>query len=189
MIVAVVLAAGESRRMGRPKALLELDGRTLIEAHVARLRSVADVVMVVVRPEVAAWLPPLDARVVARVTSSQAESLASALVSTIDAEGIESSDASVWIVTPVDLVPPQRDTLRALIAALGEGIDAVTPEYAGRGGHPVVARASVLQPYGAGATLPLRERLREVRRAKLAVDDPRVLGDFDVVEDIDRLHV
>lgn len=188
MIAAVVLAAGESRRMGRPKALLELGGRTLIEAHVARLRSVADVVTVVVRPEVAARLPPLDARIVARVTSSQAESLASALASTRDAETNESS-ASVWIVTPVDLVPPQPDTLRALLGALGEGIDAVTPEYAGRGGHPVVTRASVLQPYGAGATLPLRERLREVRRMKLAVDDPRVLGDFDVVDDIDRLHV
>lgn len=188
MIAAIVLAAGESRRMGRPKALLQLGDRTLIEAHVTRLRSVADTVTIVVRAEVAASLPPLDARVVVRATSSQAASLASAFVATIDVEGTERVDGSVWIVTPVDLVPPRHDTLRALIAALGEGVDAVTPEHEGRGGHPVVMRASVLDPYRVGATLPLRERLREVRRAKIPVDDPRVLGDFDVIDDILHRH-
>jgi len=37
MIVAVVLAAGESRRMGRPKALLPLEGVTFIERIVRTL--------------------------------------------------------------------------------------------------------------------------------------------------------
>lgn len=178
MIAAVVLAAGESRRMGQPKALLEVEGRTLIEAHVAQLRSMVDAVTVIVRPEVAARLPSLDARVVARATSSQAASLASALVG---------FDAHVWVVTPVDLVPPQPETLRMLLAALTDGIDAVTPEHAGRGGHPVVVRAAVLAPYRAGAMLPLRERLGQVRRAKIVVDDPGVLGDLDFVEDVARL--
>ena len=180
MIAAVVLAAGESRRMGQPKALLDLAGRTLIEAHVARLRSVVDVVTVIARPEVAAVLPPLDARVVARATSSQAASLAAAL------DGVE---ADVWIVTPVDLVPPRRETLRALLEALTEGVDAVTPEHAGRGGHPVVIRGSVLAPYRAGALLPLRDRLGEVRRVKVVVDDPRVLGDLDFAGDVARLEL
>ena len=38
MIVAVVLAAGESSRMGRPKALLPIDGQTFIERIVAALK-------------------------------------------------------------------------------------------------------------------------------------------------------
>ncbi len=37
MIAAVVLAAGESRRMGRPKALLPIEGQTFIERIVAAL--------------------------------------------------------------------------------------------------------------------------------------------------------
>lgn len=161
--------------MGRSKALIEVAGVTLIEAHVARLRQVVETVTVVVRPEVVTELPVLDARVVARKTSSQAESLASAL------EGV---DAAVWIVTPVDLVPPAVETLRALLAALVDGVDAVTPEHGGRGGHPVVARDLVLAPYRVGSTLPLRARLGEVRRAKVPVDDARVLGDLDVAADL-----
>ena len=38
MIVAVVLSAGESSRMGRPKALLPIDGQTFIERIVAALK-------------------------------------------------------------------------------------------------------------------------------------------------------
>jgi len=38
VIVAVVLSAGESSRMGRPKALLPIDGQTFIERIVAALK-------------------------------------------------------------------------------------------------------------------------------------------------------
>ena len=38
MIVAVVLSAGESSRMGQPKALLPIDGQTFIEKIVAALK-------------------------------------------------------------------------------------------------------------------------------------------------------
>ena len=38
MIFAVVLSAGESSRMGRPKALLPIDGQTFIERIVAALK-------------------------------------------------------------------------------------------------------------------------------------------------------
>jgi CTP:molybdopterin cytidylyltransferase MocA len=38
MIVAVVLSAGESSRMGRPKALLPIDGETFLERIVSALR-------------------------------------------------------------------------------------------------------------------------------------------------------
>lgn len=38
MIVAVVLAAGESSRMGRPKALLPIEGQTFIEKIVGALK-------------------------------------------------------------------------------------------------------------------------------------------------------
>jgi molybdenum cofactor cytidylyltransferase len=48
MIVAVVLSAGESSRMGSPKALLPIDGQTFIEKIVAALKQtlVAKVVVI-----------------------------------------------------------------------------------------------------------------------------------------------
>ena len=41
MIAAVVLSAGESSRMGRPKALLPIDGETFIERIVGALKQTA----------------------------------------------------------------------------------------------------------------------------------------------------
>jgi molybdenum cofactor cytidylyltransferase len=48
MIVAVVLSAGESSRMGSPKALLPIDGQTFIEKIVAALKQTAVAKVVVI---------------------------------------------------------------------------------------------------------------------------------------------
>lgn len=48
MIVAVVLSAGESSRMGRPKALLPIDGQTFIERIVGALKQTAAAKLIVV---------------------------------------------------------------------------------------------------------------------------------------------
>ncbi len=46
-LAVVILAAGEGRRLGRgPKALLTIDGRTLVERQLAIVRGVADPVVV-----------------------------------------------------------------------------------------------------------------------------------------------
>lgn len=62
----IVLCGGQSRRMGRAKALLPWAGRTLIEHVVEILRDVVDEVVVVSTPGIA--LPPLRARVIEDTT-------------------------------------------------------------------------------------------------------------------------
>jgi molybdopterin-guanine dinucleotide biosynthesis protein A len=46
-VSAVILAGGKSRRMGRDKALLEFDGKTLIERVIERVRTVSDDIIIV----------------------------------------------------------------------------------------------------------------------------------------------
>jgi molybdenum cofactor guanylyltransferase len=61
-IAVAILAGGESRRMGRDKAVLELDGQTLLERTIGVAHAVTDIVTVVGRSptgdadQVALWL-------------------------------------------------------------------------------------------------------------------------------------
>jgi molybdenum cofactor cytidylyltransferase len=194
----IVLAAGEGRRMGGTKALLELAGATLVEHHVARLVEVGcTLIAVVVRPfavdVVRTLLCAESAAHVAGVsTSSQAESLAAGLRMLDEVAGAR---PDAIIVTPVDMLPAEARTHHALLACLSATTLAVTPLYNGRGGHPVIARRALLAPYEAlpqsthTALPPLREVLRQAldARRRIEVDDPRVLGDLDTPADVRAL--
>lgn len=182
---AVVLAAGQGRRMGGNKALLLVDGCSLVRRHVARLREVgcAHVVVVVPTKRVVAVREELGAfdavEIVGADTSGQAESLAAALSHVA---------GDVVVVTPVDLVPPRAATMQALLAALTPPFAAVTPTWEGQGGHPVVIRREWLVEFERGfAPLPtLHDVLRGLgtRRLRLPVDDAAVLGDLDTPQDL-----
>jgi molybdenum cofactor cytidylyltransferase len=95
MIAAVVPAAGRSERMGRPKLLLSLDGKTVITRVVTALREGgADRVIVVA--------PPLD--------SAEGPVLAS-----------ESRRAGAEVVVPQTRPATMRDSIELGLAALAGG--------------------------------------------------------------------
>lgn len=171
---AVILAAGGSRRMGSPKALLDWGGAPLVAAHVRALGPWAAEVVVVVgadAPRVAAAAGPV--RLVSNAewsTTHPIDSLRCAL-RTIAGEGRA-------LVTPVDVPPADEAVLRALAAASG----AAVPTFAGRDGHPValddLLRAGVLA--GAGAVEGLRGLLVGAARVAVPVD---VSPDYDTPAD------
>jgi CTP:molybdopterin cytidylyltransferase MocA len=189
MVHGIVLAAGEGRRMGGVKALLDADGTTLVERHVTRLVEIGCTsVVIVVRPTAAAsvrvlLLEQARARVEAVETCSQAESLAAGL------RVLDASRHDVIVVTPVDMLPAETRTHRALFACLEGPTLAVTPSFRGHGGHPVVARREVFAKYDVSLP-PLRELLASLgtARQRIEVDDPLVLGDLDTPSDLHALQ-
>lgn len=153
-VSAVVLAAGASRRMGAPKALLPVDGAPLLLAHVAVFRDAGLAVTVVVgafEAECRAVLPP-DVRVL--VNRRWADTHPS------DSADLALEGAGVVILTPVDVPPAAPATLRRLLAASGDAV----PTWAGQDGHPV----RLVPPHPAGVRLDVR--LAEAER--VPVDDP-----------------
>lgn len=155
---AVVLAAGASRRMGRPKALLPVGGIPLVNLHVARLRACGLRVTVVLgayADDIAAVLPAGVSRCVNPrwEETGPAESAALALAGLGPA-----------VLTPVDVPPARVADLLRLMAAPGPAV----LTHGGRDGHPV----RLDPPHLADR---LDHRLRGALR--IPVDDPaRILN-------------
>ena len=170
--LAVILAAGGGRRMGRPKGLLTLRGKALLLHHVHALRDRASRVAVVLGAKAAehqALLPPNTTAIVNDEWASTwpADSLRLAL-DRLDAKH------RCWVV-PVDTPPPTPTTLDALLTA---GAPAVPVDPTGRPGHPVLLDAHcVAQIRDAAPEGGLRTLLGDAQQ--VAVPDRQVALDFD----------
>ncbi|MEQ1501604.1 MAG: nucleotidyltransferase family protein [Myxococcota bacterium] len=172
---AIVLAAGGSSRMGTPKALLSWHGTPLIARWCAALAPIADRVIVVVGAAADAVTAALPAGVVAVenrawATTTPIDSLHLALT-VVDVVGAA-------VVTPVDVAPARPDTLRALIAALGDGRSAVPVDPDGRDGHPVALDPALVAAIRA-RPIPGGLRAALSGAARIPVGDPAAGDDFD----------
>lgn len=187
-LVAVILAAGESRRMGTPKALLPYRGKTFIEHLLEITRhpriGARRIVLGAHLDQIRAKLPVEAASIVVNPDWRQGQlSSIQAAIRTIAAD-----ETSGLILCPVDhpLFSPK------LIAQLIDVFDStgqlvVLPVYHGRRGHPVIFAASLYtELLAASAAIGAREvvwahtaQLQEVRTEEegvvLNINDPETL--------------
>jgi molybdenum cofactor cytidylyltransferase len=186
-ISAIVLAAGESRRMGTNKLLLDVGGQALVERVVnALLRSAVDRVIVVAgfeRQSVQQLFKRQDVRVV--YNRQYQEGMASSI-----REGLRhlSPDDHGVLIALADhpflrsqivdrLIETYRKTRRGIVC----------PTYQGKRGHPVVFNVkryaeplSRLQGDIGGRTVI---EAHEEDVVEVAVDSPAVIMDIDSWED------
>ncbi|MEM9453459.1 MAG: nucleotidyltransferase family protein [Myxococcota bacterium] len=191
-LAAVVLAAGASTRMGRPKALLRWRGRPFVrhaveQAHAAGASPVVVVEGAVPLPEVALG----GARRVHNEAWAEGPlgSLQMGLRALLDTGCTE---AGVLVLT-VDRPHVRESTLRELVAAVRDEPRAIwQPRHHDRRGHPIIYPADLvpalveLAPPQTPRTLLARPEVA-ARRRSLAVEDPAVLDNLDRPEDLDRL--
>jgi molybdenum cofactor cytidylyltransferase len=195
MIAGVILAAGRSTRMGRPKSLLTCrDGRTFARALVDALRDGGVSPLVIVgRPDDRALRGEVEAigSPVTFVANSDADAggqLSSVLAGLREADG---PDLSALMVVPVDAPLIAAETVSTLIAAFGAtAAPVVRARYQGRNGHPVIFSRKVFGELRAadpalGAKAVLRAHANHI--VNVDVDDPGVLGDIDTPDDYRRL--
>jgi CTP:molybdopterin cytidylyltransferase MocA len=190
MITAIVLCAGASERMGRPKALLPLGEAPFLAVILEKCRA-ADLQepIVVVGPDLDNRLSDIDlgdARVVRnpRPASGPIGSIRLAL-------GELNQMVEAVLVWHVDRPHVRVDTARRLLERLTAGPEPiVVPAYGGRRGHPVVFGRAV---FGELEAVPDNEGARAVVRAApsrvalVDVDDPAVVEDINTPEDYEDL--
>jgi len=191
-LAAVVLAAGASRRMGRPKALLQWRGRPFV-THALRLaRAVFAAPLVVV--EGAVPLPAEALEGARKVCNTEwAEGPLGSLTLGLRALGPELGGAVAVLVLTVDRPHLDPRTVQALAAAVAEDPHAIwQPRLGERRGHPIAYPVDLVPELLApGHEQTPRELLARAevaaRRRQIAVQDAAVLDNLDRPEDLARL--
>jgi molybdenum cofactor cytidylyltransferase len=143
LIGGLILAAGKARRFGRAKQLADLNGRPLLE-HAVRAMTASPVGRVVVvlgagAEDVIAQVDLHGAEpiVCERWEEGQSASLAFGLG--------ELSECDAIVVTLGDLPNLSTNAIRRVIAARGDGVEAVRATYAGEPGHPVLLERELFE--------------------------------------------
>jgi molybdenum cofactor cytidylyltransferase len=188
MIAAVLLAAGSSVRMGRPKVVLPWRGGGSIIAYMAHvfLDAGASPVIIVTgadHDQVEASLEGLPVQKVFNAAHLEGEMLSSVQV------GLASlgEDVEAALVAPADLVYLRAETVRAVIERWKTRPSALlAPSFERRRGHPMLLARS---EWPGVMALERGKTLRDFFRARaedidyLVVHDPGVLRDVDTPEE------
>jgi molybdenum cofactor cytidylyltransferase len=194
----VILAAGESSRMGRDKALLPWPprttgsalGGTFLSAAIRLFFSHVDVVLVVVGNNEAALAPIVYANGASLVVNpdparGQFSSFRVGLQEVLN----RGRDAAM--VTLVDRPPVRMETIATLESAFERAITktqrkwAAIPEYQGKHGHPILLGREMMEAF---LRAPETSDAREVEHAHqteiqyVPVDDPLVSVNVDTPE-------
>jgi molybdenum cofactor cytidylyltransferase len=190
LISGIVLAGGTSSRLGRPKQLLELEGRPVLQ-HVVDAAAAAglDEIVVVLghmAGEIASAidLPPAARTCLnPRYASGQSTSLSAGLAAAGPA-----SDAALVLLGDQPRIGP--DVVRAVVERYREtGARVVRAWYGGRPAHPVLFDRSVWADLQAvEGDRGARDLLKAHPDWEVRVDAGDVVpGDVDTWEDYERL--
>ena len=184
-ISAILTAAGESRRMGRPKPLLPWRGTTLVEHQISALfdGGVSEVVVVVGHEAdaVATQVSCTGARCVLNPDYLQGKT-------TSIKAGLRaiSADADAILLLAVDQ-PRTASIVSTVVRAHVSGDCLITsPRYEGHGGHPLIFAASLRDELS--RITEEKQGIREVFQAhrdsvqEYALNDPMIRLDLNTPE-------
>ena len=193
----VILAAGESSRMGRDKALLAWppgSGRsTFLSATIELLQAPSDMVIVVAGKNADSLRPIVYAAAGYLVENRHPERGQFSSLQ-IGLQEVLNRGRDAAIVALVDRPPAQPGTLARLCEAFSDAYEngkwAVVPEHDGRHGHPILIGREMIEAF---LRAPSTSNARDVEHSLPAhilyvpVDDPNVVANVNTPEDYESL--
>lgn len=187
MITAIILAAGESKRMGQPKLLLPWGNGTVLThvISVFRKAGVEEILVVTggAKEQVEGLVSGLGVRTVFNEAFQTGEMLSSTQCG-IRALG---SQTEAVLIGLGDQPQVQEGSVRKVCEAFrASGSNLIVPSYKMRRGHPwLIARPLWDELSNLGSTMSPRDFLNK-HQAEIhyvSVDDPGILADLDTPDD------
>lgn len=199
-LCAVILAAGESTRMGTDKALLAWPPgssaaarETFLSAAIKALAEVSEMVIVVAGKNEATIAPVVYANGGFLVRNPEPERGQFSSLQ-VGLQEVLNHGRDAAMVTLVDRQPVGAATLEKLRAAFESGLStgkwAVVPEFGGKHGHPILVAREMIEVFlKAKPTATAREieHQHQDRIHYLPVDDPSVCTNVDTPQDYANL--
>src|SRR5437763_8798972 len=189
----VILAAGDSTRMGQDKALLPWHGGTFLSATINVLKPVTELVIVVGGKNTNSLLPTIY-QTGAFNTENLHTDRGQFSSLQIGLQEVLNRGRDTAIVALVDRPAPQLKTVQAIkghfLESLQNGAWAVVPEFEGKHGHPFIAGREMIERF---LRAPQESTARDVEHAAqqhisyFPVNDPNVIMNVDTPEEFERL--
>ena len=186
-LAGLVLAAGEGLRLGRPKALVEINGARLVDRMVSVLRSAGCEPVMVVTGAAEVEVPGAVVVPNRNWATGMGSSLRSGLAALDDGVGVR---VDAVVVTVVDTPGVTAEVVARLLSAGRDGAQVAVATYDGQPRTPVLLgrahwpEVASLAVGDVGARAFLRARPDVVTEVECGdVGDP---GDIDTAEDLDR---
>jgi len=183
-IRAILLAAGSSTRFGSNKLLHKIEGVEVAVLSARNLAAALPDTLAVIRSnaQLESVLRAAGCHVV--VCENADEGMGVSLACAVRA----SAEASGWIVALADMPFIQPSTITAIADPVTRGAAVAAPVYRGQRGHPVCfsrsLRDELLSLKGDEGARRIFQRHGRPQNL-VEVDDPGVLRDIDVQEDLD----
>lgn len=182
MIVPIILAAGESKRLGVPKALLPLHGKTLLQHAVDKCRAARLEPIVVLGCAADVLRLTVNARAV--VNRDWKRGMLSSLQAGLRAMPAR---ARAFMIYPVDCALVPAAAIRKLAAAYDPSKLIFVPTHRGHGGHPVMLDARLKREMLAERKTARDVVYRDSSRVKFVpVNTPAIRFDVDTAADYRR---
>lgn len=183
-ICGIVLAAGEGRRIGTPKAFLKIDNISFLETAIKKLNDAGmDEIVVIKKEEYKIDLNNYKIKIV--INPEENGSMLSSIFYGIKNHG-ESVDG--YMIYPVDFPFVKTETLKRMLNEFIKNKYAVIiPEYENQNGHPIIIPKSIAEKID---DINLEGGLRNVIERsnaeimKIKVDDKGVIENINYKEDL-----
>jgi molybdenum cofactor cytidylyltransferase len=174
----IILAAGASRRMGRPKALLEYRGETFVARLIRVFEKFCDPVVVALGHNAEAIRQAIHTRVAINPDPGRGQ------LSSLQTALAEIPAGADFVFIPVDCPTIREETVATLVNEISRH-PLVIPRYQGKRGHPVCVSRTLRADF---LSLPPTAETRAAidahpeRITYLDLDDPGILADIDDAE-------